>query len=328
MSPSIVVDKLTKTFSVPEKEPGLAGSLRALIKRRFRDVHAVEEMSFTIEPGELVGFLGANGAGKTTTLKMLSGLLYPTSGGASVLGYTPWERKPAFQKQFSLVMGQRSQLWWEIAAQETFRLNQKIYELEESEYRHSLHELTGLLGLEDCLNVPVKKLSLGQRMRAELGVALLHRPKLLLLDEPTLGLDVVMQKKVRQFLLDYNKRHKATILLTSHNMDDVVELCPRVIIIEKGRKLYDGELRKVVEKYATHKVIRADFSAPVSAADLASIGKVMANGGERAVIEVPRKDVSKRAAELLNRFPVIDLTIEEAPLDEVVRKIFTHEEAG
>ena len=325
--PAIVVDKLSKTFRVPEKEPGLLGSLRALVKRKFRDVHAVEEMSFTVEPGELVGFLGANGAGKTTTLKMLSGLLYPTSGTADVLGYTPWERKTAFQKQFSLVMGQRSQLWWEIAAQETFHLNQKIYEMEEVDFRRNLGELSELLALEDTLNVPVKKLSLGQRMRAELAVALLHRPKLLLLDEPTLGLDVVMQKKVRQFLIEYNRRHGATVLLTSHNMDDVVELCKRVIIIEKGRKLFDGELRKVVEKYATHKVIRADFSETVSADRLGSIGRVISNGGERAVLEVPRKEVSRKAADLLSSFPVIDLTIEETPLDDVVRKIFSHEAA-
>ena len=323
---AIVVDKLSKTYTVAERESGLLNALRALLHRRYRDIPAVSDVSFEIAEGEVVGFLGPNGAGKTTTLKMLSGLLYPSSGSAKVLGHTPWERRSEFQRAITLVMGQRSQLWWEIPAQETFRLNAKIYELEESEYRHSLHELTGLLGLEDCLNVPVKKLSLGQRMRAELGLALLHRPKLLLLDEPTLGLDVVMQKKVRQFLLDYNRRHKATILLTSHNMDDVVELCPRVIIIEKGRRLYDGELRKVVEKYATHKVIRADFSSPVPGADLASIGRVIANGGERAVIEVPRKEVSQRAAELLNRFPVIDLTIEETPLDDVVRKIFTHQE--
>src|SRR5208282_5805674 len=244
---------------VPEKEPGLWNAFKSLFHRRFREVPAVTEASFTIEKGELVGFLGANGAGKTTTLKMLSGLLNPTSGSASVRGFIPWERKAEFQKNFALVMGHRTQLWWELPAQETFKLNKEIYEIPDAEYRQSMDELVNLLELEDCLAIPVKKLSLGQRMKAELAVSMLHHPEVLLLDEPTLGLDVVMQKKLRQFILEYNRRNRATILLTSHNMDDVVELCKRVIIIERGQILYDGTLRQVVERYATHKIIRADF---------------------------------------------------------------------
>ncbi|MEK9145529.1 MAG: ATP-binding cassette domain-containing protein, partial [Elusimicrobiota bacterium] len=285
---AIVVEKLSKTYTVPERESGLLNALRALLHRRFRDIPAVSEVSFEVAEGEVVGFLGPNGAGKTTTLKMLSGLLYPSSGSAAVLGHTPWERRSEFQRAITLVMGQRSQLWWEIPAQETFRLNKEIYGLGDEEFRRGMEELTELLELQECLSVPVKKLSLGQRMKTELAVSLLHRPRLLLLDEPTLGLDVVMQKRIRQFILEYNRRDKATVLLTSHNMDDIAELCRRVLIIERGRILYDGTLKRVVERYATHKVIRADFSAPVKAGELASVGRVVESEDSRAVIEVPR----------------------------------------
>ena len=315
---------LTKDYSAPEKEPGLAGALKSLFNRRFKHTRAVDRISFKVEEGELVGFLGVNGAGKTTTLKMLSGLLHPTSGEATVLGHAPWKREAAFQNKFSLVMGQRTQLWWEIPAQETFRLNQAIYGLSERQYRENLDELIELLDLSDCLTVPVKKLSLGQRMRAELAASLLHRPALLLLDEPTLGLDVVMQKKVRTFIGDYNKRNNSTIILTSHNMADVVALCPRVLVIEKGALLYDGPLNRLVEKYAEHKVIRAVFDREVGGAELSRIGKVIENEGLRATIEVPRKQVSQAAAALLQSCPVADLTIEEVAIDDIVRRIFTH----
>ncbi len=321
---AIRTERLTKVYRSPEKDPGLSGAVRSLFARRYRDTLAVDQVSFSIEEGELVGFLGANGAGKTTTLKMLSGLLAPTSGEALALGHVPWKREPEFQKLLSLVMGQRSQLWWEIPAQETFRLNQAIYGLSEAEYRRSLDELVTLLELEECLSVPVKKLSLGQRMRAELAAALLHRPRLLLLDEPTLGLDVVMQKKVREFIREYNRRTRATIMLTSHNMDDVVALCPRVIIIERGSQLYDGPLDHLVRRYADHKVIRAVFEREVSSEALAAIGKVIEHNGARAVIEVPRAEVSARAGELLRSCPVADLTIEEVAVDDIVRRIFTH----
>ncbi|MBI3551908.1 MAG: ATP-binding cassette domain-containing protein [Elusimicrobia bacterium] len=321
---SIETRALTKNFSVPEKDPGLWGSVKSLFNRRWRQVRAVDSVSIKIEEGELVGFLGANGAGKTTTLKMLSGLLTPTSGEAVVLGHVPWKRKSAFQRRFSLVMGQRTQLWWEIPALETFRLNQVIYGLSDADYKKNLGELVDLLELQDCLSVPVKKLSLGQRMRAELAAALLHKPALLLLDEPTLGLDVVMQQKVRAFIKEYNKRNKATILLTSHNMDDVVELCPRVIVIELGRLLYDGPLAQLVSRYADHKIIRAVFDREVKAADLAHLGTVVEDGGLKAVLQVPRGQVSARAAKLLQGFPVVDLTIDEVPIDDIVRRIFTH----
>ena len=322
--PSIITSHLTKDYRVPEKDPGLLGSLRSLFNRRWREIRAVNNISFTIEEGELVGFLGVNGAGKTTTLKMLSGLLTPSSGKALVLGHSPSKRETAFQNKFSLVMGQRTQLWWELPAQETLRLNQVIYGLSDADYKRNLDELVELLELADCLAVPVKKLSLGQRMRAELAAALLHRPSLLLLDEPTLGLDVVMQKKVRTFIRQYNQRHKATILLTSHNMDDVVELCPRVIIIERGALLYDGRLDRLVAQYADHKVIRVVFEHETEASLLEGLGRIVEKGDLRAVIEVPRNQVSQRAAELLKSLPVADLTIEEASIDDIVRKIFTH----
>lgn len=323
--PAIQTRALTKDYLIAEKEPGLWGSLKSVFSRHYRTTRAVNAIDLTVEEGELIGVLGANGAGKTTTLKMLSGLLTPTSGEALVLGHVPWKRQAAFQRQFSLVMGQRTQLWWEIPAQETFRLNQAIYGLSESEFQDNVKELVELLELQQCIGIPVKKLSLGQRMRAELAAALLHKPKLLLLDEPTLGLDVVMQKKVREFIREYNRRNKATILLTSHNMDDVTSLCPRVIIIERGNLLYDGGLAQLVARYADHKTINVVFDREIAREKLAALGTVSSEGGLKAALEVPRTEVSKRAAELLMSFPVADLTIDEVPVDEIVRRIFTRE---
>lgn len=249
MPPIITVERLAKTYHVAQKTPGLAGALKGLFHRRFINVEAVRGIDFQIQEGELVGFLGANGAGKTTTLKMLSGLLTPSSGQAHVLGYVPWKRERAFQKQFTMVMGQRSQLWWDLPAWDSFLLNKEIYEIPDDEFEATVHELAGLLEIKELLEIPVKKLSLGQRMKAELACSLLHHPKVLLLDEPTIGLDVVMQKKVRDFILAYNQKRKATILLTSHNMDDVSELCSRVMLINHGRLLFDGTLPQLQEKF-------------------------------------------------------------------------------
>ncbi|MDX6768697.1 MAG: ATP-binding cassette domain-containing protein [Elusimicrobiota bacterium] len=315
---------LTKDYLSPLKEPGLLGGLKGLFTREYKSTRAVDGVDLALEQGELVGFLGANGAGKTTTLKMLSGLLTPTAGTATVLGHEPWKRETAYLKRISLVMGQRSQLWWEIPAYETFRLNQAVYDVPEPEFRRHLDELVDLLELGPHLAVPVKKLSLGERMRAELCAALLHQPALLLLDEPTIGLDVVMQKKVREFVKSYNKRHGATILLTSHNMGDVVELCKRVVVIDHGRLLYDGALDRLVARYADHKILRARFSAPVAAADLASIGAVVSLEDGVAVIEVPRKEVAAAAAALLRSYPVADLDVGEVAIDDVVRRLFSH----
>ncbi|MBI4371317.1 MAG: ATP-binding cassette domain-containing protein [Elusimicrobia bacterium] len=324
MAAAIEAHGLTKDYRSPVKELGLWGGVKSLFDRKFKDTRAVDGVSFRIEEGELVGFLGANGAGKTTTLKMLSGLLTPTAGSAAALGFTPWRRQPEFQRQISLVMGQRSQLWWEIPAQETFRLNQAIYGLSDADFRKHLDELVELLELGEHLSVPVKKLSLGQRMRAELAAALLHRPRLLLLDEPTIGLDVVMQKKAREFIREYNRRHGATVMLTSHNMTDVVELCRRVIVIERGRLLYDGPLDRLVERYADHKILRARFHKPVDAADLARLGTVTACGDDGATLQVPREKVAASAAEILRSYPVADLNVEEVDIDDVVRRLFTH----
>ncbi len=238
----ISVKNLAKTFRVAHKEPGLAGAFKGLFHRTYRDVHAVQNISFQIKEGELVGFLGPNGAGKTTTLKMLAGLLHPSSGEAQVLGHVPWQREESYQRQLTMVMGQRTQLWWDLPAVDSFLLNKEIFDISDGEYAATLKELSQLLEIEDLLEVPVKKLSLGQRMKAELACSLLHRPRVLLLDEPTIGLDVVMQQKVRQFILEYNKRYKATILLTSHNMEDIAELCQRVLLINHGQILFDGSL--------------------------------------------------------------------------------------
>ncbi len=319
---ALTADALTKDYRSPIKEPGLMGGLRGLFDRRYKDTRAVDAVSFSIQEGELVGFLGANGAGKTTTLKMLAGLLTPTSGTARALGHVPWRREAAFQRRLSLVMGQRTQLWWELPAYETFRLNKDIYGLSEQEFRASLDELVDMLDLGAHLSVPVKKLSLGERMRAELAAALLHRPSLLLLDEPTIGLDVIMQKKVREFVRGYNKRTGAAILLTSHNMTDVVELCRRVIVIERGRLLYDGALDALVARYADHKILRARFSGPFDAAGLAALGTVMSAEEGRAALQVPRERVAASAAALLRDFPVADLDVEEVDIDDIVRRLF------
>jgi len=315
---------LTKDYRSPLKEPGLWGGVKSLFDRKYKDTRAVDGVSFTIQEGELVGFLGANGAGKTTTLKMLSGLLTPTAGEALALGHVPWEREASFQRSISLVMGQRSQLWWEIPAYETFKLNQAIYGLSEADFRTHLDELVDLLELGEHLSVPVKKLSLGQRMRCELAASLLHRPKLLLLDEPTIGLDVVMQKAVREFIKAYNARSGSTIMLTSHNMTDVVELCKRVIVIEKGRLLYDGPLDRLVERYADHKIMRARFTTPVDPADLKAFGNVVKYEDSTVTLEVPRAKMAAAAAALLASYPVADLNVEEVDIDDIVRRLFTN----
>lgn len=324
MAVALQTKGLTKDYRSPVKEPGLWGGVKSLFDRRYKDTRAVDAVTFTIEEGELVGFLGANGAGKTTTLKMLSGLLTPTAGEATALGHVPWRREPEFQKKISLVMGQRTQLWWEIPALETFRLNQAIYGIPEPDFRRNLDELVDLLELGDHLEVPVKKLSLGQRMRAEMAAALLHQPKLLLLDEPTIGLDVVMQKKVREFVKAYNKRYGATIMLTSHNMTDVVELCRRVIVIERGVLLYDGPLDRLVERYADHKILRARFKTPVAAEDLKTLGTVVSVEENSAVLEVPRDRIAASAGALLRSYPVVDLDVEEVDIDDIVRRLFSH----
>ncbi len=264
-SPVISLHQLSKTFRVAHKAPGFRGAISGLFSREYREVHAVRGVSFNIQEGELVGFLGPNGAGKTTTLKMLSGLLHPTSGEATVMGHVPWKRERVFQKRFTMVMGQRSQLWWDLPAWDSFLLNKEIFEIPEAQFQKTVEELSHLLEIQDLLDVPVKKLSLGQRMKAELACSLLHEPQVLLLDEPTIGLDVVMQKKVREFILDYQKRRRATIILTSHNMEDVAELCSRIMLINHGQLLFDGALADIQKRFGQNSLsdaMRAAFVAP------------------------------------------------------------------
>jgi ABC-2 type transport system ATP-binding protein len=321
---AIETKSLTKDYRSTVKDPGLWGGVKSLFDRKYKDTRAVDHVSFRIEEGELVGFLGANGAGKTTTLKMLSGLLTPTSGEATALGHIPWRRETQFQKKISLVMGQRTQLWWEIPAMETFRLNQAIYQIPEPDFRRNLDELVDLLELGEHLQVPVKKLSLGQRMRAEMAAALLHQPRLLLLDEPTIGLDVIMQKKVREFVKAYNQKYTATIMLTSHNMTDVVALCKRVIVIERGHLLYDGALSQLVERYADHKIIRVRFASAVAQEDLKPLGQTVTVEGLTASLEVLRDHVAASAGALLRSYPVVDLNVEEVDIDDIVRRLYSH----
>lgn len=320
---AIQTKNLSKHFRVPLKKPGLIGAAQSFIKKEHKIVEAVREISFQIMQGELVGFLGPNGAGKTTTLKMLSGLLYPTSGSLEVLGFVPWKRETQFQRNFSMVMGQRTQLWWDLPARETFMLNQKIYEIPEKEFNRIKQELVELLDLEQLVNVPVKKLSLGERMKAELACALLHQPQVLLLDEPTLGLDVVMQKKLRHFIRDYNQRTSATILLTSHNMSDVEELCKRVLVIDGGQLLYDGDLQRIVEQYAPDKLVTLSSSQPLQSERLKEFGRLVSINRNAAKIEVPRKQISQVMAKLLSQIPIVDLSIEELPIEEIIRKLFS-----
>ncbi len=320
---AISVAQLTKHFKVHQKEPGLVGSIKSLFSRKYHTVKAVNDISFQIQEGELIGFIGPNGAGKTTTLKCLSGLLYPTSGQVKVLGFTPWDRKPEFQKQFSLVMGQKNQLWWDLPAIETFILNREIYEVPPKQYKNTLDKLVQLLDVKSILNVQVRKLSLGQRMKCELIAALLHNPKVLFLDEPTIGLDVVMQKTMRDFIKDYNREFNSTIILTSHYMDDVKELCKRVIIIDQGRILFDGKLQDVINKYARNKIVELVLSKPVAETKLRQFGDLREYEFPRARINVPRKQAADKASKLLKKFPVADLNILEPPIEAIIREVFT-----
>ena len=322
MDRAIVVDHLIKNFEVNVKKPGLTGSVLSLIKPEKKIVRALKNISFSVQPGELVGFIGPNGAGKTTTLKVLSGLLYPTNGFIQVLNYDPWERKEEFLKKISLVMGQKRQLWWDLPAIESFELYKEIYELPQHEYAKNLEELVDLLEVRKILNIQVRKLSLGQRMRLELIAVLLHKPEILFLDEPTIGLDVIAQQKIRDFIYNYNRKYNSTILLTSHNMDDVVSLARRVIVIDQGKIIFDGILDNLVEKFAKEKIIKISLSSEENIKEIGKIGKVKKISYPLVILSVPRQTVAVAAAELLQNFPVEDLTIEETPIEEIIRILF------
>lgn len=318
----IGVTNLKKYYQVHDKEPGLAGSLKSFVNRKYRDVKAVDDISFEIDTGEIVGFLGPNGAGKTTTLKMLSGLLYPTSGSAQVLGFKPNERKPQYLRRMTLVMGQKQQLSWDLPAIETFLVNQAIYEIPADVYTQTLNELTELLELGPLLKKQVRKLSLGERMKCELAAALLHRPQVLFLDEPTIGLDVTMQTKIRQFIAEYNRRHCATVILTSHYMADVTALCKRVIVIDHGKLMYDGSLADLSARIAPHKLVRIELASALNGHKLADYGEVLKAKGLRVEILVPRHKTSETASRILSELPVADVTIEDPPIEDVISRVF------
>lgn len=324
--PIIQTKNLVKNYKVHKKEPGLMGSLKGLVKREHKTVEAVKSINIDIEKGELVGFIGPNGAGKTTTLKMLSGLLHPTSGQATVMGYTPWERNKEFLQKFSLVMGQKAQLWWDLPLYDSLLLQKDIYEMDKKDFEESLDELVKLLELEEFLKVQVRKLSLGQRMRGELACAFIYRPQVLFLDEPTIGLDVIVQQKVREFISEYQKRHNATIILTSHYLDDVRELAKRVIIIDHGQVMFDDSTDKLIEKHVDHKRIVLTFNKPVQKTDINSYGNVIEFEELKAAIQVPRAQTAEKAAALLTQLPVIDISIEEPSLENIVRELFTNKD--
>lgn len=321
--PIISVENLSKEYRVHRKEEGVRGSLKALVHREYIAVPAVQHVNFEILPGELVGFIGSNGAGKTTTLKMLSGLLEPTAGKVQVLGYHPTGRKADYLRQISFVMGQKNQLLWDIPAIDSFNLNRDIYEVSEKHYKEVLEELVELLDLKDILHTQVRRLSLGQRMKCELVAALIHTPKVLFLDEPTLGLDVVVQQKIREFIKAYNKRYGATVMLTSHYMDDVKEVCERIIIIDQGKVLFDGKIAKLVRQYGTHKTLSLTLTEPARDRDFTKYGKVIDIVGPSVILKVPASKTSAIASELLTNFKVADIAISEPKLEDIVRKVIT-----
>jgi ABC-2 type transport system ATP-binding protein len=325
---AIEVRDLTKVYRVHQRESGLAAALKSVVHRRYKDVRAVSDLSFTIAPGERVGFLGPNGAGKTTTLKMLSGLLHPTSGAIDVLGFLPQRRDTAFLKRITLVMGQKQQLLWDLPPADTFTQNRAIYDIPLAAFRETMAELDDLLGLADIKTKPTRQLSLGERMKCELVAALLHRPDVLFLDEPTIGLDVGMQLHVREFIRRYNERRGATVLLTSHYMDDVLALCPRIIVIDHGRLRYDGDLPTLVHSLRPHKRVALRFGAPPDRALLERVGTVVEYDASRAVLQVSQSSLRDAVSELVANASVTDLTVEDPPLEEVMRELFAAPSVG
>ena len=323
--PVIGLTSLSKTYRVPIREPGLGSALKSVFRRKHRNVEAVKEISFELRSGEVVGFLGPNGAGKTTTLKMLSGLLNPTEGQVRVLDYEPFSRQRDFLRQITLVMGNRNQLVWDIPVADSFERNRAIYRLPSQAYRDTLDGLTEMLDLGELLDKPVRNLSLGERMKCEIAAALLHRPQILFLDEPTLGLDVTMQRRIRDFIREYNRIHGATVLLTSHYMADVEALCERVIVIHHGQLLFDGELTRLVERFSPHKTIVVEMER--EGIDLSVYGDVIDSDGARVTLLVPKGETAAVTGRILAELPVIDLTVEDPPIEEVIEQVFAQEVA-
>jgi ABC-2 type transport system ATP-binding protein len=326
--PTVSVRDLRKTYIVPEREAGLRAAAGSLLRRRAREVEAVAGISFDLPAGEIVGFLGPNGAGKTTTLKVLSGLLHLTAGDVTVLGHVPWRREAAFLRRMTLIMGQRNQLAWDIPVADSFELNRAIFQIPAEEYRQRLAELVDLLELEELMRKPVRNLSLGERMKCEVAGSLLHRPEVLFLDEPTIGLDVTMQRRIRAFIAEYNRRTGATTLLTSHYMADVEALCRRVIVIHHGQLLYDGDLAGLVARFSPYKSIVIDLERSDAAADgrvQELVGPrewIVAHSQERLTLRVPRSETARVTTRLLANLPVLDVVVEETPIDEVIDLVF------
>lgn len=321
--PAVETQNLTKVYTTHKKAPGMAGAVKGLFTREKVVIEAVRNVSLSIEQGELIGFLGPNGAGKTTTLKMLSGILFPTSGVAKVLGYTPSERRGEMLRQIALVMGNKQQLWWDLPAWESFLVLKELYEVPDAAFKRRVDALVTALQLQDKINTQVRRLSLGERMKCELVAALLHAPKVVFLDEPTIGLDVVSQKRIREFLLELHKEDGNTILLTSHYMQDVQEVCRRVIVIDHGSIVFDGSLDALARKFEDVRQLRFTFDQPIDAADFARYGRVVRHDETSAIIEAPSADTAKVASQVLANFPVNDLAIEEVDVEEVIRRMFT-----
>ncbi len=321
-SPVIQVLRLTKVYRVARKSPGWRGALKHLLRREYREVRAVWDVSFTIRRGEVVGFLGPNGAGKTTTLKVLTGLIYPTSGEVRVAGFIPFRREPDFLRRITLVMGQKQQLLWDLPVMDSLRVNAAVYGIPEDRFRQRVRTLGEMLDILHLLTTPVRKLSLGERMKAELLAALLHDPEVLFLDEPTLGLDVTAQDAVRRFLREYNRRFQATILLTSHYMADITALCPRVMVIHRGKLIYDGALQDLRERFSPYREISVEFEKPVSQRDVGDLGEVEAWEGLRVRLLVNRQRLTAVVSLLLQRFPVRDITVQDPPIEEVIQRVF------
>ena len=319
--PIIEADGLTKTYRVFQKKDGFVGALRGLVKREYKEVRAVGDVSFRIEPGEMVAFLGPNGAGKTTTLKMLSGLVYPSGGSASVLGFVPSRRDDLFRRQFALVMGQKNQLWWDLPAADSFQLHREIYSLPAADFQRTLTELTELLGVEKLTRQAVRELSLGERMKMELIAALLHQPKLLLLDEPTIGLDVVAQVAIQKCLKEYHDRRGVTMLLTSLYMRDVEALCDRVLVITKGSLVYDGPLSGLADRFGRAKLVRLQFAGEIPG-DVARYGEVVRTEGPTVEIKVDRVQVAQVLAAILDAHAVDDVTVTDPPLEQTIARVF------
>jgi ABC-2 type transport system ATP-binding protein len=320
--PVVAVTALDKRYQVSVKDPGLMGAVRHLVRRKTKDVHAVKGVSFTLQRGEIVGFLGPNGAGKTTTLKMLTGLVHPTAGTVTVAGHVPFARHGDFLRKITLVMGGKQQLLWDLPAADTLRINAAVYELDADVVKRRTGELAEMLELKDKLHQPVRKLSLGERMKAELLAALLHAPEVLFLDEPTLGLDVNAQAATRKFLQEYNARYGATVLLTSHYMADITALCQRVLVIHEGALVYDGALEALLHRFAPMREVKVELEAERTREELAKLGEVASLDGRVARFSVPRGELTGAVSRMLQELPVVDLTVGDPPVEEVIGRLF------